>query len=753
MSREQPQPSGAARLGTFGGVFTPSILTILGVILFMRAGFVVGTGGVVHAVLILLLAKLITFCTALSMSAVATNMTVRGGGAYYLISRVLGPEFGGAIGIAQYAALAISVPFYVLGFTEAIVVSIPALEAYTFPLALVLSTALLGLAWVGADLVIRTQYVVMGILAVGLLALLGGAAMLFDPELLRANMTADYAVTGERTYGFWLVFAIYFPAVTGIDAGVNMSGDLKDPAKSIPRGTITAVVVGFAVYLLQIVLIGGAFDRQTLADQPYQVLVDNAAFGLGFAVVAGVLAATISSALGSCLGAPRVLQAVARDKAVPGLGPFAQGSGPADEPRRALIVTSIVATAVLVWALKAGGEGGGALNLVAGLITMFFLAGYGMTNLAAFTEAFGNNPSFRPRFRFFHWASALVGAAGCGLAAFLIAPLIAAVAFALIALLLWYLRRREMRRTYADARRGYVFSNLRRNLLKLDEMAEDARNWRPSVLVFSGNPNTREGLVSWGVWLESGRGLVVLANVLKGDLDKDLHLRDAALRQLRAFCQDRHLHAFPLVVMAEDLRHGTETALQAAGFGPIRPNLVLRGWSNDPEQDDLPGLRLAARMDMALVLLGGTPELGPPPIAAGARPRRRRIDVWWRGRKNGALMVMLAHLTTRNWEWSRTTIRLMRVVGDERGVEPARLALQQLVETARIDATAEVLPADRPFREILAEQSGDADCVLLGFELPEQGDEAAWQARYGRLLEVVPTALLVSAPEGEDLLV
>jgi hypothetical protein len=558
-----------------------------------------------------------------------------------------------------------------------------------------------------------------------------------------------------------------------------MSGDLKDPAKSIPRGTIAAVVVGFAVYLLQIILVGGAFDRQALVDDPYRILVDNAAFGMGFAVVAGVLAATISSALGSCLGAPRVLQAVARDKAVPGLGPFAAGSGPADEPRRALVVTSIVATAVLIWALKAGGEGGGALNLVAGLITMFFLAGYGMTNLAAFTEAFGGNPSFRPRFRFFHWASALVGAAGCMLAAFLIAPMIAAVAFGLIALLLWYLRRREMRRTYADARRGYVFSNLRRNLLKLDEMTEDGRNWRPSVLVFSGqpgagaegrrwpqadgpkgrvpdgpdNPNTRDALVTWGVWLESGRGLVVLANVLVGDLDKDLHLRDAALRQLRTFCRERDLQAFPLVVMAEDRVHGTQTALQAAGFGPIRPNLVLRGWAAGPAIADMANLRLAARMDMALALLGGTPEIGPARVAAGARPHKRRIDVWWRGRKNGALMLMLAHLTTRNWEWSRTSIRLLRVVADERGVEPARQALQALVEGARFDATAEVLPADRPFVEILAEQSGDADCVFLGFELPEEGQEAGWRERYEALLEVVPTALLVSAPDGDDILV
>lgn len=740
-----------ARLGTFGGVFTPSILTILGVILFMRAGLVIGAGGVLRAVAILVLAKTITTTTALSMSAVATNIPVRGGGAYYLISRVLGPEFGGAIGVSQYAALAISVPFYVLGFTEALVASVPALDPWTTPVAVLTCWAMLAVSWVGAGWAIRTQYVVMAILGLGLVSLLGGAAMAFDPATFAANLGP--ASEGER-WPFWVLFAIYFPAVTGIDAGVNMSGDLQDPARSIPRGTLAAIAVGFAVYLVEIVLVGGAFDRSTLIDAPYTALRDSAAFGTGFLVVGGVLAATISSALGSCLGAPRVLQAVARDGSVPGLGAFAAGSGPNDEPRRALLLTAVVTTAVLLWALSAGGGEGGALNLVAGLITMFFLAGYGVTNAAAFTEAIGGNPSFRPRFRFFHWSASLVGAVGCAGAAFLINPAIASLAVVLISLLLLGLRRRELRRDYPDARRGFWFSAVRRNLLRLDQTAPDSRNWRPGVLVFSGNPETREALVSWGIWLEARRGLVVLVNLVVGDPERDLRRRTMALSQLRTFCAERRLQAFPMVFVAPDVDTGVSMALQTAGLGPLRPNLALFGWAGDRTRVEPLGrsLRLAENLGIASVLLGGH-DKDASIVADRKHPTPRRIDVWWRGRRNGELMLLLAHLIGRNWEWSLTRVRLLRVVADEQGVEPARQALRALADAARLDVHVQVVQSQGSFNECLATHSGDADCTLLGFLPPEAGSETAWHDRYGELLAVLPTALLVSSPADEHVLV
>jgi len=739
------------QFGTFEGVFTPSILTILGVIMFMRASFVVGNAGILYAIAILCLAKAITFTTALSLSAIGTNMQVRGGGAYFLISRVLGPEFGGAIGIALYFALALSVPFYVLGFTEALCRSFPSLVPLFLAVTLGTLALVFVVSYVGAGWALKAQYGIMAILVLSIVVILGGALTQFSWETFNTNLGAGYVEReGGGDYTFWLIFAIYFPAVTGIDAGVNMSGDLKDANKSLPRGTLAAVGVGFLVYLVQIVLSGGAFDRAQLTDTPYAVLKDNALFGLSFLVVGGVCAATLSSALGSLLGAPRVLQAVSRDPVLSFLGPFGKGAGANDEPRRALVFTAVLGVGVLVWAHLTGGTEGAALNLVASVITMFFLYTYGMVNLAAFIEALGKNPSFRPRFRFFHWSTALLGAVGCVAAAFLIDWKAALAAVLLLGGLLYYLRTRELTTSYADARRGFVFANVRKNMLRLSLMPEDTKNWRPTVLIFSGNPATREELISFGVWLEAGRGIVILGNLLVGPLEQNAHHLPQARKQLRDFCRERSLQALPMVLVTEELAQGVQAMLQTAGLGPIDPNLVLFGWAE--ESGRMGGLgqhiRTAHTLDKAVVLLKRDPRLLAQ-LERSARARRR-IDVWWRGRANGSLMLLLAHLLTRNWEWAGTKLRVLRLVPHENGREPALLALQELILESRVDATAVTLVDDRPFPEVLRSTSGDAACVFLGFGIPEAGSEERWHQGFQTLLDGLPTTLLVNAPEKHE---
>ena len=754
---EKASPPERTKFGTFGGVFTPSILTILGVIMFMRASFVIGNAGVLAAIGILIAAKAITFSTGLSLSAIGTNMQVRGGGAYFLISRVLGPEFGGAIGMALFAALALSVPFYILGFTEALLLSFPGAAPYQLVITLVTAALILGVAFVGADWAIKTQFFIMAILVLAIVAFMGGAALLFDFARLKENLAPGYSPTPSGgTYSFWLIFAIYFPAVTGIDAGVNMSGDLEDPAKSLPRGTLAAVGVGFAVYLVQVILCGGAFEREMLIQEPYGILKDNALFGFGFVVVAGVFAATLSSALGSALGAPRVLQAVSRDDVLSFLRPFAKGAPGTDEPRRALGLTAVITVAILVWAEFSRRTGGAALNSVAAVITMFFLYTYGMMNLAAFIEAFGKNPSWRPRFRFFHWSVALVGTVGCVAATFLIDWRAAIAAVLLITGLLFYLKTRRFQGGYDDARRGFVFSSLRKNLLRLSNMKEDSKNWRPTVLVFSGNPGSRETLVSYGVWLEANLGVVILANVISGKLDAQ-H-RNQAQKQLDTFCEERALQALPMVMVSDDVGRGVEAVIQTAGLGPLQPNLVMFGWAVGSGRLGMLGrfLRTAAAMEKGCLLLkegADAPILPLREAAAEGKAERRQIDVYWRGRQNGELMLLLAHLLTKNWEWSNASLRVLRVVPNEAGREPALSALEGLIHEARVHAEAEVIVSDMPFPRLLRETSSDAATVLLGFMIPTEEVEEAWHTGVSALLDdFAPTTLLVCSNNEQNLL-
>jgi len=748
MTVRPEQDSARNRFGTFGGVFTPAILTILGVIMFMRANFVVGQAGVLGALSILLIAKSITLLTSLSIAAISTNMRMRGGGSYFLISRVLGVEFGGAIGIALFFALALSVPFYILGFAEALVRSYPVLVPHFQLITLATAAALFMLAFFGAKWAIKTQYVIMAVLFISIIAFMGGALLHFNPETLRQNLLPDFTPIAENDPGaplfsYWIIFAIYFPAVTGIDAGINMSGDLKDPGRSIPRGTLAAVGLGFLVYFAQIILSGAAFERHELVAIPYELLQDNALFGWSILVTLGVVAATISSALGSYLGAPRVLQAVSRDRILQFLHFFAKGSKKGDEPQRALILTYIITVAVLLWA---GNEAGGAaLNGVAAIITMFFLYSYGMINLAAFIEDFGGNPSFRPQFAYFHWWVALLGAIGCAAVTILINWIAAVVAILIIILLLWYLKASKLIATFGDARRGFIYRQTRNNLLRLRRMPEDPKNWRPNILIFSGNPMGREDILRFAAWMESRRGIVYLANILVGNFADLAPRRPAALQQLTRFCNEKHYAAFPVVVAAEALEQGVVMLLQATAIGPIRPNLAVFGWSGKMgrRQTYLKELRAASTLGMSLALV--EPRGMPEPES------KKRIDIWWRGHKNGGLMLLLAFLIAENWEWSNTMIRILRVVENEEGQLPAEKSLQKLMVLARVDGEVEIVVSKESFSRILHEHSLDADCVILGFELPEIAHEAEWHDNYRSFVDGMPTTIMVNSLGGEDL--
>jgi len=741
------------RFGTFGGVFTPSILTILGAIMFMRAGFVTAQAGILFALVILAVAKGITFLTGLSISAISTNTRVRGGGSYFLISRTLGPEFGGAIGLAMYLAQALSVPFYVLAFVEAVTRTFPALAPHFLLISLATVSILFVLVFVGADWTIRVQFLILAVLGLAIAAFLAGSATHFSLETFRANLrpTSEVPELASFTgrYGFWVLFAIYFPAVCGIDAGLNMSGDLKDPARSLPRGTLAAIGVGLAVYAAQILLVGGAHVRDAdLFAEPsraYSRLVEQAVFGAGFVVVAGVFAATISSALGSFLGGPRILQALARDRIVGALRPFARGAKKGDEPRRAIALSLVLAVVVLVWA--GGGEGGAALNLIAAVVTMFFLYAYGMVNLAAFVESFGANPSFRPSFRFFHWAPALAGAIGCAVVAFLISPVAAAGAVLVVAFFYWHVRRRVLTAAFGDARRGFLYARLRNHLLALAELPEHAKNWRPTVLAFSGNPDARATLVRYAVWLAAGRGIVSLAEVLVGDFEELAPRRAAEEERLRKFVRERDIPALPEVAVLPDFADSLGVFLQTHSLGPVKPNLVLFGWPGESEHADrlFAALRTARALDMSAVVLRGR-EL--PPL--GGAPRR--IDVWWRGEENGSLMLVLAHLLTTNWAWARARIRVLRAVKEEAGREPAGRALRELVRAGRIEAEVEVVVSERPFAETLAEHSSDATVTFLGFKLPEDAGAEAAHVRLASMTDPLSAVLFVSSTGEADLL-
>jgi len=686
---------GTRKFGAFGGVFVPNVLTILGVIMFLRTGWVVGNAGLRNALIILCIANAITFLTALSLSAIATNTRVGGGGAYFLISRSLGLEIGGSIGLPLYLAQAIAVAFYIIGFVESLDFIWPGLDVRTISSVVLL--VLFVIAWIGTSLVIKTQYLILLCLTAALVSFFAGFNPLPDWQ---QNLSPAY----EDKQTFWTVFAIFFPAVTGIMSGVSMSGDLKNPSKSIPIGTIWAVVITFVVYAGQMLWLAMNSARSELVGNNL-VMRDTAVFGP--LIFVGLWAATLSSALASLLAAPRTLQALASDGVVPRI--LARGTGKNREPKVALIVSTVLAEICLYY---------GDLNLIAPVISMFFLATYGTINLVAGLERWVFNPSYRPTFKL-HWLPSILGAVGCMFVMLLLDPLATLAAVVVIFGVYSMLKRRQYQTGWGDVRSGFWFAVTRLGLLQLSMSREHVRNWRPVLLVLVGNPKTRGGLVEFARSFEAQRGLLFLAQILTGTWRNLMKFQSSQQKSLEDFIREKRLSAVPTTLLAEDFEHGVSTLTQVTGVGPLQPNTVLMGWSDDAVKQAVFGrsVRRILQLQKNLIVFSET-DLEPEQL-------RKRIDVWWRAKENGSLMLTLAHLLQASREYRDHKLRVIRIISEEAGRTQADSAMKELLNNARIDAECNILVSKDPPLAVIGTHSDRSDVCFVGISLRTEDDQVS----------------------------
>ncbi|ACK69313.1 amino acid permease-associated region [Gloeothece citriformis PCC 7424] len=720
-----PNESSSSGLGTFGGVYTPSILTILGVIMYLRFGWVVGNVGLIGTLLIVTLANSITFLTALSICAIATDRVVRVGGAYYMISRSLGIETGGAVGIPLYFAQALSVALYTIGFAESLVQTFDFLDQRYVALII---TVLVGiLAMTSASLAIRAQYFIMAAIALSLISFYFGHQI--EPTHIEMWIT--------KRESFWTVFAVFFPAVTGIMAGVNMSGDLRDPIRSIPIGTLAAVGTGYLIYMSLPVFLAMRADGSTLSAEP--LIMERMALW-GPAILLGVWGATLSSAIGSILGAPRVLQALARDGVLPEWMRFlGQGSGPDDEPRIGTAVTLVVSLAAVAI---------GELNLIAPVLSMFFLTTYFVLNVSAGIEGFLKSPSFRPSFRV-HWAFSLLGAIGCVGVMFLIDAVSTVVAAIIVLLIYLWIQRRELKVTWGDVRRGLWMALLRTALFHLDH-TQDPKNWRPSILVLSGVPTKRWPLIQLADALSHNRGLITVSSVLPSG-SRDIAQQVVLEKKIRDYLEKRGIQALVRTVTAPDPFEGGVKLVEAYGLGAVVPNTIILGDSQESSRREQ-YCQMIAQFHQGkrnVVILRDNPTLTPDifePSAVG----RRQIDVWWGGgiQSNGSLMLLLAYLLTNVQPWRSADIYLKLVVPDETAASAAEENLAKFVKSLRIGASCKVLVSDgERFDQILHQSSAKADLILLGMATPGENFAQYYENLQKRIADL-PTTILVLAASG-----
>jgi amino acid transporter len=709
----------SAKFGTFGGVFVPNILTILGIILFLRCGWVVGQAGLTQALLMVALGSFITLLTSLSLSAVATNIKVKAGGAYYLISRSLGLEIGGGIGIPLYLSQAVSVAFYLIGFAEAFCGSYQQFNPTW--VAAVVCTLFAVIALVGADIAVKLQYFIFVILGMALVSFFYGGMSLESTTL----WTSGYS----ENQNFWTVFAIFFPAVTGIMSGVSMSGDLKDPQKSIPSGTILAVVISWVLYSLAMIWFASNASRSVLLEDMF---VMKGISKWGFLFNAGVWAATLSSGLACMVGAPRTLQALSIDKVSPSF--FARKLGSPTEPRAGVLLTYVIAILVILQ---------GDLDLVAPIITMFFLNTYGMLNLVAGVEQITGNPSYRPRLKVSGvWS--MLGAIGCYGVMLLIHAPATVVAIVISYTIYFYLKKRALRQYWGDSRSGVWFSMARYALNRLEKREVHPKNWKPNLAVFSGNPSTRPYLVDVAAWLSKGNGNISLFQLITGSLgDKNSISRsEAARRNLEAYIKQKNVDAFAESVVVEDFGLSTSLIVQSYGIGKLKPNMVMFGMPSNEEQLQKLSTAISGvqQLDKSVLMLKVDEERG--------FGEKKSIDVWWGGMGgNGSLMLMLAHLISLNTEWEGCHIRVLRIIDNPDGMQLAEQNFKTLLGDLNYKVDTQVLchSGERPVLELISSVSSSTDLTVVGMASVEPGNEEEFANRTFELGCSLHSVLMVRA--------
>ncbi len=706
-------------------VYFTAIATILGAILFLRFGFAVGTLGFWGVIGIVLLGHIVTIPTALAISEIATNKRVEGGGEYFIISRSFGMNIGATIGFALFFSQAISVAFYIIAFTEAFESLFNWVSArfdFTLPRQVISIPAMVGLSVLilkkGAEVGMKTLYMVVAILLLSLLLFFLGHTEYNETHAFSFS-SAEKGDMGQ----FFVVFAIIFPAFTGMTAGVGLSGDLKKPGKSIPLGTILATVTGMIVYFFIVWKLASSASPESLKDPSNQLVMGDIAIAGAIIIPLGLAASTFSSAIGSILVAPRTLQALAGDRSFPSRRVNAflkRGRGETQEPYNATLVTVVIAMVFVII---------GDVNKVAGIISMFFMVTYGSLCLISFLHHFGSAPSYRPSFRS-RWYISLVGFVASVWVMFKIDTWFALSAIAIMVLLYLYINN------YHKTRKGLVsiFTNalfqLNRSLqvyLQQTRKSRGSKEWRPSAICISRDSFQRDKAFQLLNWISYKYGFGTYIHLIEDYYSKASRSRSSQEldRLIRNF-KGKGTHVYVDTMISPSYTSAVAQAIQLPGISGMENNMVIFEYNREE-----PGKLKEIVENFALVSAGNFDV-----CVFGTNERtinyKNGVHVWIRSSdyENSHLMILLSFIIQGHPSWRKGEITIFDVCKKEQEQE-TRLNLEQLVQTGRLPITSKNIQViteqpDRSNRILIREHSAHAGLTIIGFRrelLKHQGSK------------------------------
>ncbi|TNE85326.1 MAG: Na-K-Cl cotransporter [Deltaproteobacteria bacterium] len=689
-------------------MFTPTLLTILGVIMYVRIGWVVGNAGLFGALAILTLGLVITACTGLSLSSIATNTRIGAGGPYAIMNRSLGLDIGGSIGIPLYLTRPLGVAMYIFGFREGVQWILGPDLVPALAIDLIIFGLLFGIAYRSADLAFKTQYVIMGIIALSLVS------------IFAANPDSSHAWEGWGSYpgsvdndfsgaDFWIVFAVFFPATTGILAGANMSGDLADPRRAIPVGTLAAIVVSAIIYYALAVWAAVNIPPDELVKN-YNAVIDASVFPP--IVLAGLLGATASSALAGLVGGPRILMAMGQNRILPAsewLAEIREG-----EPRNALAITGVLTLACI--AMRD-------LNAIAPAVTMFFLITYAMINVVVLVEDGLGLVSYRPTLQVPILVPA-VGLVGCIFSMFIVSPEFSLISIAVVGVIFAVLHRQGIGEHGEEGVRSSIFANVAEwaaNKVSAEDR-RSARSWKPNLLVPVEDMEDLRGKFHVLADLASPVGsvhLLGLATVAEpAELD---HRLDRAANALIT----KGVPARYSVVALDDYRNAVSVGMMALQGAFFRPNLLFLA---APEDED------SARTMKQLLVHARLSAVGAAVYASHTRGLGDRAHVrvlvapskdfsveaaFSRGNLN--LVLLLGYRLAKVWGGS---LSMVTVVDSQAEVSAARALQRELIDLVRLQPKhTECHVEVGTLREACA-RLGAPDITLVGLPNNEPDAEA-----------------------------
>ncbi len=626
--------------GTFAGVFTPTTLTILGVIMYIRQPWVVGNAGVIGALAIVMLAVAITLTTALSLSSITTNVRIGTGGAFSLISQSLGLEIGGAIGIPFYFAQAIAVAMYLFGFREGLQTLIT--DVNPFILDIAIFAAVMTIAFISTSFAFKIQYIILGIIGLSLISIVG--ALFVNDLNFDFQWIGQYPGSIENDFGgssFWIVFAVFFPAVTGVMAGANMSGDLTNPRKNIPLGTISSVIITTIIYI-GLIFIAALIATPDELARNYNVFIDKALYGP--IVLAGLLGATLSSALGSFVGAPRILLALAEKNILPKSNVLSKLSSKG-EPVNAMLITALI---VLI------GIAFRNLNTIAPILTMFFMITYAMVNVVALVEQTLGLPSYRPTLKIPTIIPA-IGAVGSIAIMFVINVLVALFSLVFIVLFYLYLVRLNIKSSAGDSRSGLFTALAEWATKKTNNLRQDreVRSWRPDLLMPINMPKELRSSFKLIHSIIYPKGSIKIL-ALRNDNVTEQHNFETFLKSAVNKFKESELSVSYTIIDNDDFNTTVNVSMQSLNAAFFKPNIIFA--SIDSATDNLTYynqlLADTRKNDFGLIIY--------IPFSTASLAIEKNINLWmtdipvdWKETfsiNNNDLSTLVSLLICKNWK-------------------------------------------------------------------------------------------------------